>query len=100
MHSKGEAAERPQPLRTTFISGGTYPMRKMIAAIAAVLMLGSTAFAADYTPGQKITFDGTEAIVWDGEVKDINKENYSILLVLFFCLVRLYCYKRCAQLFF
>ena len=53
-------------------------MRKMIAAIAAVLMLGSTAFAADYTPGQKITFDGTEAIVWDGEVKDINKENYSI----------------------
>lgn len=53
-------------------------MRKMIAAIAAVLMLGSTAFAADYTPGQKITFDGTEASVWDGEVKDINKENYSI----------------------
>jgi hypothetical protein len=53
-------------------------MKKVLAMIMATSMLTTMAVAADYTPGQEIKFDGTEESIWDGEVGNINSENYSL----------------------
>ena len=53
-------------------------MKKILAMIMATSMLTTMAVAADYTPGQEIEFDGTEALIWDGEVGAINSDNYSL----------------------
>ena len=54
-------------------------MKKTLAMIMAASMLSTMAVAADYTPGQEIRFDGTEPLIWEGEVNgSINSDNYSL----------------------
>ena len=52
-------------------------MKKILAMILAVVMLSVTAFAADFNPGKKIRFNGNEDR-WEGELKPINTDNYSV----------------------
>ena len=52
-------------------------MKKIFAMIVAAAMLTLTAVAADFNPGKKIRFNGNEDR-WEGEVKSINTDNYSI----------------------
>lgn len=52
-------------------------MKKIFAMIMAVVILTTTAVAADFNPGTKIRFNGNEDR-WEGELKSINSENYSV----------------------
>ncbi len=52
-------------------------MKKIFAMIVAAAMLTVTAVAADFNPGKKIRFNGNEDR-WEGELKSINTDNYSV----------------------
>ena len=52
-------------------------MKQILAMIPAVVMLSITAFAADFNPGKEIRFNGNEDR-WEGELKPINTDNYSV----------------------
>ncbi len=52
-------------------------MKKIFAMILAVAMLSVMAVAADFNPGKKIRFNGNEDR-WEGELKAINTDNYSV----------------------
>lgn len=52
-------------------------MKKIFAMIMAVVVLATTAMAADFNPGTDIRFNGNEDR-WEGELKSINSENYSV----------------------
>ena len=55
-------------------------MKQFLAAVMALSMLTTVALAADYTPGQEITFDGDEGSGWsEAPDKNLNKSNYSII---------------------
>lgn len=55
-------------------------MKKIFAMILAVVMLTTMAFAADFNPGKKIRFNGNEDR-WEGDLKPINTDNYSVASV-------------------
>ena len=52
-------------------------MKKIFALVMAAVILTTTAMAADFIPGQKIRFNGNEDR-WEGELKPINTDNYSV----------------------
>lgn len=52
-------------------------MKKIFALVMAAVILTTTAMAADFIPGQKIRFNGNEDR-WEGELKSINSDNYSV----------------------
>lgn len=52
-------------------------MKKIFAMIMAAAILTVTAVAADFNPGKKIRFNGNEDR-WEGTVKSINTDNYSV----------------------
>lgn len=52
-------------------------MKKIFAMIMAVVVLTTTAVAADFNPGTKIRFNGNEDR-WDTTLKSINTDNYSV----------------------
>jgi len=53
-------------------------MKKILSAVLAAAMLLTVAFAAEYQPGQTVTFDGSEA-AWDtAPAKPLTSENYYV----------------------